>query len=62
MQGVNDAAIFTTLVVSSLSSGALFTYQGWQVMNASALPFLLLTGLSILWLARQQRRSPPAAA
>ena len=62
VQGVNDAAIFTTLVVSSLSSGALFTYQGWQVMNAAALPFLLLTGLSILWLARQRRRSPPAAA
>jgi MFS family permease len=62
VQGVNDAAIFTMLVVSSLSSGALFTYQGWQVMNTSALPFLLLTGLSILWLSRQGRRPPPAAA
>ena len=62
VQGVNDAAIFTMLVVSSLSSGALFTFQGWQVMNASALPFLLLTGGAILWLTALRRRFPPAAA
>ena len=62
VQGVNDALIFTTLVVSSLSSGALFTFQGWQVMNASALPFLVLTGAAILWLAVQRRRSPQSAA
>ena len=55
VQGVNDAVIFTMLVVSSLSSGALFTYQGWQVMNAAALPFLLLTGAAIAWLAAQRR-------
>jgi MFS family permease len=58
VQGVNDAAIFTTLVVSSLSSGALFTFQGWKIMNASALPFLLLTGTAILWLAMLRRRVP----
>jgi MFS family permease len=58
VQGVNDAAIFTMLVVSSLSSGALFTFQGWQIMNASALPFLLLTGTAILWLAMLRRRVP----
>jgi MFS family permease len=58
VQGVNDAAIFTTLVVSSLSSGALFTFQGWRVMNSMALPFLLLTGSAILWLAMSRRRIP----
>jgi MFS family permease len=58
VQGVNDAAIFTMLVVSSLSSGALFTFQGWKIMNASALPFLLLTGTAILWLAMLRRRVP----
>ena len=60
VQGVNDAAIFVMLVVSSLSSGALFTFQGWQAMNASAVPFLAITGIAILWLA--MRRRPPAAA
>ena len=58
VQGINDAAIFSMLVVSSLSSGALFTYQGWQIMNASAFPFLLLTGGAILWLAMLRRRIP----
>jgi len=62
VQGANDAAIFVMLVVSSLSSGALFTFQGWQAMNLSALPLLLLTGIAILWLAAQRRRLPPPAA
>ncbi|HXV10968.1 MAG TPA: MFS transporter, partial [Burkholderiales bacterium] len=48
VQGVNDAAIFITLVVSSLASGALFSFQGWQVMNYSAVPVLLLAGAGIL--------------
>lgn len=51
VQGVNDAAIFITLVVTSLSSGALFTYQGWQTMNILAVPFLLFAGVAMIWLA-----------
>jgi len=58
VQGVNDAAIFITMVVSSLSSGALFTLQGWQTMNAVAVPFLALAGAGLVWLAMQRR--PPA--
>ena len=61
VQGVNDAAIFLTMVVSSLSSGALFTLQGWQTMNAAATPFLALAGAGIIWLAIQ-RRAPPRPA
>jgi MFS family permease len=60
VQGVNDALIFLTLVVSSLSSGALFTYQGWQTMNTWAVPFLLLAGAGLAWLA-WLRRQPRAA-
>jgi MFS family permease len=60
VQGVNDALIFMTLVVSSLSSGALFSYQGWLTMNLSALPFLALAGAGLIWLA--MRRRPPAVA
>jgi MFS family permease len=55
VQGVNDALIFTVLVVSSLSSGALFSYQGWLTMNAVAVPFLALAGAGILWLAVGRR-------
>lgn len=61
VQGVNDAAIFVTLVISSVSAGALFTYQGWQAMNVWAVPVLLLAGGGVLWLVwvrRQPARTP----
>jgi MFS family permease len=55
VQGVNDAAIFMTLVVSSFSAGALFSYQGWLTMNLFALPFLALIGGALVWLALRRR-------
>jgi len=61
VQGVNDAAIFVTLVASSLSSGALFTVQGWDAMNRWALPVLAVAGAAVLWLA-WARRQPSRAA
>ncbi len=60
VQGVNDAAISMTLVVSSMSAGALFTYQGWLTMQLSALPFMALAGAGLIWLALKRR--PPARA
>lgn len=62
VQGVNDAAIFLTMVVSSFSSGALFTLQGWQTMNLLAVPFIGLAGAAIVWLAWSNRRRRQAAA
>ncbi len=56
VQGANDLAIFITMIVTSLSSGLLFTLQGWELMNQLAVPFLLLTGIAMLWLAALQRR------
>jgi MFS family permease len=55
VQGVNDAAVFLTLVVSSLSSGALFSYQGWVTMNLFAVPVLVIAAGSLLWLAAMRR-------
>jgi MFS family permease len=60
VQGINDALIFFTLVVSSLSSGALFTHQGWHTMNIWAVPFLLLAGAGIAWLAWSRRQAHAA--
>ena len=60
VQGVNDAAIFVTMVVSSAASGALFTGQGWSVMNITAVPFLLAAGAGIVWLALRRRSSQAA--
>jgi MFS family permease len=58
VQGINDSAIFFTLVLSSLGSGALFSYQGWLTMNLSALPFLALAAGGLIWLALRRGASP----
>ena len=55
VQGVNDAAIFMTMIVTSLASGALFTIQGWHAMNRWAIPVLVLAGAVVLWLAWLRR-------
>ncbi|MGH9649095.1 MAG: MFS transporter [Terriglobales bacterium] len=60
-QGVNDTAIFLTMIVSSLASGALFTIQGWQAMNMWAVPVLLAAGAAVLWLAWMRRHATRAA-
>jgi MFS family permease len=62
VQGVNDAAIFITMSISSLASGALFTLQGWHTMNLLAVPFLLVAGAMVLWLARLRQGPPRPAA
>jgi MFS family permease len=60
VQGINELAILCTLVASSLSSGVLFSYQGWEGMNFGALPCLVAAAAGILWLA-WLRRQPRAA-
>jgi MFS family permease len=60
VQGVNDMAISSTMVLSSLSVGALFTYQGWQTMNYLATPFIALAAIGIAWLAMARRARPAA--
>ena len=60
VQGVNDAAIFVTMIASSLSSGALFTLQGWDAMNRWALPVLAVAGAAVLWLVWVRRQAPRA--
>lgn len=57
VQGLNEAAIFATMVVSSASAGALFTHQGWQVMNTLAAPLLALAAAGLVWLALRSRQA-----
>lgn len=60
VQGFNELAILCTLVVSSLSSGVLFSYQGWLGMNLGALPCLAVAAAGILWLASLRRQARAA--
>jgi MFS family permease len=55
VQGANDMAIFITMAISSASSGWLFTARGWEIMNYGAVPFLVLTGLAILFYGTGKR-------
>lgn len=55
VQGANDMAIFITMAISSASSGWLFSARGWEIMNYSAIPFLLITGMAILFLGHSGR-------
>ena len=58
VQGANDLAIFITMAATSMSSGILFTLQGWELMNKLAVPFLLIAGATMLWLGAVRRRAP----
>ncbi len=54
-QGAMDTCVFWTMALSSFSSGALITTQGWTWLNlGSLLPIALVCG-ALVWLALQQR-------
>ena len=57
-QGALNFCIFAVLALSSFASGVLVTTQGWTLLNLGSLLPLGLTGLALVWLALQQRRSP----
>ena len=55
-QGANDFIVFSTMAISSFSSGALVSSAGWEIMNWSALPVLLCVGAAVLWYSRRRTR------
>jgi len=57
-QGANDFIVFSTMVVSSLTSGAMVTAAGWETMNRAVLPFLALIAGAVLWFARRRQMRP----
>lgn len=51
-QGANDAIMFTTMAVTSFSSGAFVSASGWALMNWLALPILVVAAGVVIWYAR----------
>lgn len=57
IQGINDAIVFGGVTMASLSSGQLMNCSGsdvetgWQLVNLAMLPFLVLAGGALIWLA-----------
>ncbi len=62
-QGANDLLLFTTMGVSSFSSGYLVSAAGWETMNLAALPVLGVVVAAVLWLGwlRRRPRGPAVA-
>jgi MFS family permease len=57
MQGLNDLIVFGGVTLASFSSGGLMNCSGgsvqagWTAVNMAMLPFLVLAGGSLIWLA-----------
>ncbi len=63
-QGAMDTCVFATMALTSFSSGALVTTQGWTWLNLGSLLPLALVSAGLLWLAAVRRaatRAVPAA-
>ncbi len=58
VQGINDLAVFLTMISSSAASGALLSATGWTDLNLYSLPAIALATVSLLWLHFRR----PAAA
>lgn len=62
MQGLNDLLVFGGVTVASLASGGLMNcsggsaVEGWAAVNYAMVPFLILAGGALVWLALRERR------
>lgn len=52
VQGFMDLCVFTTMISSSASAGALLHVNGWTILNLFSLPLIVLALVAVLWLAR----------
>ena len=59
-QGALDFCVYTTMTLTSFSSGALVTTGGWTAMNLGSILPMAVLAIALLWLARLRRQ--PAAA
>ena len=61
-QAAMDTVIFSTMALTSFSSGALVTTSGWTWLNLGSIVPVVVTAAALLWLAlgqRALRRSQP---
>jgi predicted MFS family arabinose efflux permease len=49
VQGLNDMLVFAGTGTSSLLSGVLLNYAGWQGMALATLPLIALTLVALFW-------------
>ncbi|MEO8526924.1 MAG: MFS transporter, partial [Caldimonas sp.] len=61
-QAAMDTVIFGTMTITSFSSGALVTTQGWTWLNLGSIVPVLLIATALFWFAAQRRAAASAAA
>ena len=54
-QGFNDLLVFTTMTLTAAVSGAVHAHFGWDALNVSIVPFLVLTFVFTAWLRLRER-------
>ncbi len=59
-QGAINFCVFVVMMITSFSSGALVTTQGWTLLNYISLIPVGLTGVAVLWYVLQGRSRVPA--
>jgi MFS family permease len=56
VQGVNDFLILSITTLTAFSSGPLHYHFGWQVINASVIPLIVVIAVAVTWLKRRAAR------
>jgi len=54
-QGAINFFVFSTMAITSFSSGALVTTQGWELLNFGSLAPVALIGIALVWLVFKKR-------
>lgn len=60
-QATMDTLIFSTMTITSFSSGALVTTQGWTLLNLGSIAPVLLIATALVWFAARRRAAPHAS-
>ena len=60
-QGAINFCVFVVMMITSFSSGALVTTQGWTLLNYISLIPISIAGLGVLWYALLERSHRAAA-
>jgi len=58
VQAFNDFLIFGSMAIGSFSSGKLLATLGWSAVNEVVLPFVVIAGAMLVWLAFRERLRP----
>jgi len=54
VQAINDFIVLGTVTLTAFSSGPIHHYFGWQALNTSVIPAIVLVAVAIVWLKRHR--------